>query len=132
MNFFGPSVPEFIHASHYVKPSDEAFSRQPRHERHHPVLPKDWAWMTAFELVDCLFENEQIKTGVLSHTAFGGVEVLGSRLMGPMSVLAIFLHFTAENGMTARGGSQWTDPFAGALLRPSRRQVSSTIARFRR
>ncbi len=105
MNFFGPQLPEFIHNSHYVKPTDEAALFSILMNEQVPVMPKDWIWMTAFELVDCLFENEQIKTGVLSHTAFGGIEVLGSRLAGPMSVLAIFLHFTVENGMTARGGS---------------------------
>ena len=105
VNFYGPMLPEIMHASHYTKSTDEGFLASMAMNASHPIFPRDWMWMTAFEFLDCLFENEQIRTAVLSHTAFGGVEALSSRLVGPMSVVAILTQFTVENGMTARGGS---------------------------
>ncbi len=105
VNFYGPFLPDMMQASHFTKSTDEGFLASLAMNDAHPIFPKDWVWMTAFEFLDCIFENEQIKTAVLSHSAFGGVEALNSRIAGPMTVVAILTQFTVENGYTARGGS---------------------------
>lgn len=105
VNYFGPFLPELMQASHYTKATDEGFLASLEANNAVPVFPKDWQWMTAFELLDCLFENEQIKTAILTHTAFGGLEALTSRLLGPLTVMTVLTHYTVDNGYTARGGS---------------------------
>lgn len=105
VNYFGAFLPDLMQASHYTKATDEGFLAALTANESIPVFPKDWQWMTAFELLDCLFENEQIKTAIISHTAFGGLEALNSRLVGPITVMTILTHYTVDNGYTARGGS---------------------------
>jgi len=69
-----------------------------------PIFPKDWLWMTGVELADTLFEDEHIKTGILSwaNVAGGG---LNSRLTGPVTLLFFLTIWSCECMYTARGGS---------------------------
>ncbi|MCZ7600825.1 MAG: hypothetical protein M5U09_28040 [Gammaproteobacteria bacterium] len=68
-------------------------------------MPKDWLYMTGVELIECLFENEQIKVGMLSYPATSGLDVISSRFTGPLAVLHFLTMFTVDGGYTARGGS---------------------------
>ncbi|MBI3678045.1 MAG: NAD(P)/FAD-dependent oxidoreductase [Proteobacteria bacterium] len=106
-NFFGPTVPLMAHQGYITPPSDESFLEFLEAQGHGnvPVLPKDWMWMTGFEFVDALFENEQIKLAVLSYAGTSGLDVISSRLSGPLVVLNFLTIFTADGGYTARGGS---------------------------
>lgn len=105
VNFFGPMMPAMAHAGLVSKQTDESFLQFLDANASVPVLPKDWLWMTGVELVDCLFENEQIKVGMLSYPATSGLDVIGSRIAGPLAVLNFLTMFTADGGYTARGGS---------------------------
>ncbi len=104
-NFFGPNVQAMFHQS-YVKPSsDESFLEFIENQANIPVLPKDWMWMTGFQLADALFESDKIKLAILSYAGTSGLDVIGSRLSGPLAVLNFLTIFTADGGYTARGGS---------------------------
>lgn len=104
-NFFGPMMP-FISTQRYLQPqSDESFLEFLTSNGDVPVLPKDWMWMTGFQLVDCLFESDQIKLAVLSYAGTSGLDGIASRLSGPLAVLNFITMFTADGGYTARGGS---------------------------
>lgn len=103
VNFFG-SQPELLGGSD-SRPTNESFLTLVDSANLIPVLPKDWLWMTGVELVDCLFENEQIKLGILSYAATGGLEGIASRISGPLAVLVFMTTFTADGGYTGRGGS---------------------------
>jgi phytoene dehydrogenase-like protein len=104
-NAFGPNVPAMFHQS-YVKPhTDESFLEFLEQQGNIPLLPKDWMWMTGFQLADALFESEQIKLAILSYAGTSGLDVISSRLAGPLAVLNFLTIFTADGGYTARGGS---------------------------
>ncbi|MDD5175020.1 MAG: NAD(P)/FAD-dependent oxidoreductase [Sterolibacterium sp.] len=105
INFFGPRLPGLLQHLLYSKHTDESFLALLADFENLPIFPKDWLWMTGPELLDCLFENEQIKLGVLSAAAMGGVETINSRLSGPMNVLLSLSIFTVDGAYTARGGS---------------------------
>jgi phytoene dehydrogenase-like protein len=104
VNFMGPMVKDFIEVGLYSKCTDESFLALLDMIGDVPVFPKDWLWMTGLELADCLFESEQIKTGLLgyAHAPAGGLDC---RLTGPFSLLFYLIFFTAEGGYTGRGGS---------------------------
>jgi phytoene dehydrogenase-like protein len=95
---------ELLHNELCVKHTDESFLAFLEAFEKFPLFPKDWLWMTGVEFVDCLFENEQIKVGLLSAAAMFG-ESLTSRISGPLCVLHAMSYFTAEGAYTARGGS---------------------------
>ncbi|MFO1254752.1 MAG: NAD(P)/FAD-dependent oxidoreductase [Sphingomonadaceae bacterium] len=105
VNYFGAHMPEMAHMNLLNKPTDESFLQYLEASANIPVLPKDWLYMTGVEFVDCLFENEQIKVGMLSYPATGGLDMIGSRFSGPQAVLSFLTTFTADGGYTARGGS---------------------------
>ena len=104
-NFFGPFTPTMFNQSYFTPSSDESFLEFIDQQALNPVMPKDWMWMTGIELVDALFENEQIKLAVLSYAGTSGLDVISSRLSGPLAVLNFLTIFTADGGYTARGGS---------------------------
>lgn len=104
-NHFGAGAPILAHLSIAAKRTDESFLEFLEANENVPVFPKDWLWMTGVEFADCLFENEQIKVGVLSYPATGGLDGISSRLAGPLAVMHFLTMFTAEGGYTARGGS---------------------------
>lgn len=105
VNFFGPILPLMFHQGYVAPQTDEGFLEFLTSLGNVPVLPKDWIWMTGFQLVDALFESEQIKLAVLSYAGTSGVDVIGSRISGPLAVLNFLTIFTADGGYTARGGS---------------------------
>ena len=105
LNFFGPTLVQRLQAGMFGRDSEEAFLAFLESSNSIPIFPKDWVWMTGFEFVDCLFENEQIKVAALTVSGLGGVETLNSRLVGPMTVLGCLTNFSVEGGLTARGGS---------------------------
>jgi phytoene dehydrogenase-like protein len=104
-NFFGPMMPAMAHQGLVGKQTDESFLAFLAANETIPIFPKDWLYMTGIEFVDCLFENEQIKVAMLSYPATSGLDVIGSRIAGPLAVLNFLTMFTAEGGYTARGGS---------------------------
>lgn len=105
INYFGRMMPDYAHISFMHKPTDEGFLDFVEKNSDIPVLPKDWLWMTGVELIECLFENEQIKLGMLSLPATSGLDVISSRIVGPIAILNFLVSFTVEGGYTARGGS---------------------------
>jgi phytoene dehydrogenase-like protein len=105
VNFFGPTTPMMMQQSYVVPHTDEGFLDFIQQQGNIPVLPKDWMWMTGFELVDALFESEKIKLAVLSYAGTAGLDGISSRLSGPLAVLNFLTVFTADGGYTARGGS---------------------------
>jgi phytoene dehydrogenase-like protein len=105
VNFFGPTTPMMMQQSYVVPHTDEGFLDFIAQQGAIPVLPKDWMWMTGFELVDALFESEKIKLAVLSYAGTAGLDGISSRLSGPLAVLNFLTVFTADGGYTARGGS---------------------------
>ena len=102
-NFFAPIAVDFFHDSLCTKQTDESFLTFLDQFSNLPVLPKDWLWMTGFEFVDCLFENERIKVGLLSNAGLPS-EDLKSRLSGPMMVLGALCGLSSSFH-TARGGT---------------------------
>ena len=104
-NFFGPMMPLMAHQGYVTPHTDQGFLDFLASQGDVPVLPKDWLWMTGFQLVDALFESEQIKLAVLSYAGTSGLDVISSRLSGPLAVLNFLTIFTADGGYTARGGS---------------------------
>ena len=105
VNFFGPTTPWSFHQSNVSPSTDEGFLEFLETMGTAPVMPKDWLWMTGFQLVDCLFESEKIKLAILSYAGTSGLDVIGSRLAGPLAVLNFLTVFSADGGYTARGGS---------------------------
>lgn len=105
VNFFGSQRGSLMGGDMGARPTHESFLMFAEAANLNPVLPKDWLWMTGVELADCLFENEQIKLGLLSYAATGGVEGIASRVTGPIAVLTFMTTFAADGGYTARGGS---------------------------
>ncbi len=103
--FFGPAAPMMAHASYVTPQSDESFLEFLTAQREIPVLPKDWMWLTGFQFVDALFESDKIKLAVLSYAGTAGMDVIASRLSGPLTILNFLIMFTANGGYTARGGS---------------------------
>ncbi len=105
VNFLGATRETMSQGPLGGKLTDESFLAFAEASQYFPVFPKDWLWMTGVEFVDCLFENEQIKLGLLSYAATGGVDGISSRIQGPIAVMTFLASFTAEGGYTARGGS---------------------------
>ncbi|GIK50147.1 MAG: NAD(P)/FAD-dependent oxidoreductase [Hyphomonadaceae bacterium] len=105
VNYFGPMTPAIAHAGLVNKQTDESFLELLEANANVPVMPKDWLYMTGVELIECLFENEQIKVGMLSYPATSGLDVISSRFTGPLAVLHFLTMFTVDGGYTARGGS---------------------------
>ena len=103
-NFFAPIQADFVHEGMCSKHTSESFLQFLEQFGNIPVLPKDWLWMTGFEFADCLFENEQIKLGVLSAAALAA-EDLKSRITGPLIVLGALCMFSSLSFYTARGGT---------------------------
>src|SRR5512135_481500 len=66
VNFFGSQRGLLMSGEMGTRPTHESFLAFADSANLIPVLPKDWLWMTGVELADCLFENEQIKLGLLS------------------------------------------------------------------
>src|ERR1019366_4003564 len=97
---FGPGTPAMLHQSYVTPHTDESFLDFIEHQRNIPVLPKDWMWMTGFELVDALFESDQIKLAVLSYAGTAGLDGISSRLSGPLAVLNFLPVFSADGGYT--------------------------------
>lgn len=104
-NYFGASSPLMTQANLAAKRTDESFLAFLESSENIPIFPKDWLWMTGVEFADCLFENEQIKLGILSYAATGGVDGIGSRIAGPLAVTTFLTTFSVDGGYTARGGS---------------------------
>jgi len=104
-NFFGRMTPLMGRGGPTGRQTDESFLAFLEASESIPILPKDWIWMTGVEFADCMFENEQVKVGLLSYAATGGLDGISSRIAGPLAVLAFLTTFTAEGGYTARGGS---------------------------
>jgi phytoene dehydrogenase-like protein len=103
-NAMAPTLDDFWQGALCAKRTDEGFLELLDGLGKLPVLPKDWLWMTGFELVDAIFENEKIKLGVLSAAALAA-EDLTSRLSGPLAVLGALVAYSGQALMTARGGS---------------------------
>ena len=105
-NVFGPLMAFMERGGGMAgRQTDESFLAFLEANANVPFLPKDWIWMTGVEFADCLFENEQVKLGLLSYAATGGLDGISSRIAGPIAVLTFLTRFTAEGGYTARGGS---------------------------
>ncbi len=105
-NVFGPLMAFMERGGGLAgRQTDESFLAFLEANANVPFLPKDWIWMTGVEFADCLFENEQVKLGLLSYAATGGLDGISSRIAGPIAVLTFLTRFTAEGGYTARGGS---------------------------
>lgn len=105
VNYFGATMPGYANAAYMQKPTDEGFLQFLEQNADVPVLPRDWLYMTGVELVNCLFENEQIKLGMLSLPATSGLDVISSRFVGPLSIVNFIANFSMDGGYTARGGS---------------------------
>jgi phytoene dehydrogenase-like protein len=103
-NALAPMMQDLMHGELAVKHTDESFLGFLKGFEHFPLFPKEWLWMTGVEFVDCLFQSEKIKVGLLS-TAVQFGEAINSRLVGPLCILHALGFFTAEGAYTARGGS---------------------------
>lgn len=104
MNFFAPFMSEVWHQELCAKRTDQGFLDFIANFNNIPVLPKDWLYLTGFELADCLFENDKIKLAFLSIAAIAGVK-LTDRLSGSSGLMGALFLFTASAPMAARGGS---------------------------
>ena len=105
VNYFGAMMPEYANAAYMQKATDQGFLDFLDRNANVPVLPRDWLYMTGVELMNCLFENEQIRLGMMSLPATGGLDVISSRFVGPLAMVNFLTTFTADGGYTARGGS---------------------------
>ena len=103
-NALAPMMQQILHGELCVKHTDESFLAFLETFENFPLFPKEWLWMTGVELLDCLFENEQIKIGLLSAAALFA-EALTSRLSGPLCIIHALSFLSAEGFYTARGGS---------------------------
>lgn len=104
MNFLAPFMPMLWHSELCSKKTDQSFLEFVAGFNNVPVLPKDWIYMTGFELADCLFESDKIKLALLSVDAFAGIKIT-DRMAGSMGFLGAMAMFTASSPMTTRGGS---------------------------
>src|ERR1019366_7546690 len=72
-NIFGAMRPLSAQGGQTGRQTDESFLAFLEAYEKIPIFPKDWLWMTGVEFVDCLFENEQVKLGLLSYAATSGL-----------------------------------------------------------
>lgn len=103
VNFMSPMIIDFLQLGLYTACTDDSFTILSNMLDQLPILPKDALWMTGIELADTLFENEQIKAGILSFASIAGGG-LNYRVTGPFTLL-LFLTLISCQGYNARGGS---------------------------
>ncbi len=104
INFMAPMVIDFTDLALFTATTDDSFTILLSMVEELPVLPKDWLFMTGIELADTLFENEQIKTGLLAFASVAGGG-LNYRITGPFTLLFFLSLWTCDCGYTCRGGS---------------------------
>ena len=102
--YLGPHWVDIIHKFLYEIPSVENLEFMMEFMSKCPVVPSGWENMTGLEFTEALFEDERIRTAVLS-VAFILEYRPTDKLLGPLGVTLMLFTMVLAWAYTARGGS---------------------------
>ncbi len=106
-NYFAENdrIRDAIHYGFFTQPSAEAYGKVLDIIDKCPHVPRGWEKMTGYHVLDCMFEDERIKVGIIAQMIAVGTDPW-LKVIGPLGAVCFALGplmfpFTA----TAKGGS---------------------------
>ncbi len=106
-NYFGKNdrLVDFMHEAFYTRPSPEALGKVARIMEECPHVPKGWAEMTGYHVLDLMFDDERIKVGLIATMVELGPDPW-LKTIGPLGVItAVFTGPAISMMSTPKGGS---------------------------
>lgn len=102
VNYLGPKWGDLFHLTFGTTATPESLGRVGEIISGVPGMPRDWANMDGFEVVDALFEDERIKAALITISHEAGLK---PRHRGVGALAPLFGLGGAKMRWTARGGS---------------------------
>ncbi len=106
-NYFGENnrIVDVINLAFYSQPTPEAFGKVAEIISKCPHVPEGWGKMTGYHVLDCLFEDERIKVGIIATMIAIGTDPW-LKIIGPLgAVLSTFGPMVVAMFSTPKGGS---------------------------